>query len=161
MINKQNLWFITLFSLIIILGIYYISMDDDDLKVLSTPIANKEVVEVQNSNILVALRVEENEKALKEIETCQNTLLDATTTIEEKNDAYVALQTLSNKKSEKEKIEKLIIDKFKYDNFVKINADNINIIIANKEHSNKIANNIIREVQNLYKERKYITIKFE
>ena len=29
MINKQNLWFVTLFSLIIILGIYYVSIDDE------------------------------------------------------------------------------------------------------------------------------------
>ena len=35
MINKQNLWFITLFSLILILGIYYVSMPKDALTVFS------------------------------------------------------------------------------------------------------------------------------
>lgn len=161
MINKQNLWFVTLFSLIIILGIYYITMDDDALKVLASKPDNKEAIEIQNSDILVALRVEDDEESLKQMEVWQNTLLDATSTIEEKNDAYISLQALSSKKSEKEKIEKLINTKFKYDNFVKINGDTISIVIASKEHSNKIANNIIREVQNLYKTRKYITVKFE
>jgi len=29
MLNKQNLWFLTLFSLILILGIYYVTMPND------------------------------------------------------------------------------------------------------------------------------------
>ena len=33
MINKQNLWFITLFALILILGIYYISLPESTLPV--------------------------------------------------------------------------------------------------------------------------------
>ena len=36
MINKQNLWFVTLFSLILILGIYYVSIDDEVETVLKT-----------------------------------------------------------------------------------------------------------------------------
>ena len=35
MINKQNLWFVTLFSLILVLGIYYVTMKDESLTVLS------------------------------------------------------------------------------------------------------------------------------
>ena len=78
-----------------------------------------------------------------------------------KNDAYNALQALSNTKSECEKIKKLITEKFKYDNFVKIDNDTISITIAASEHDKKIANNIIREVQSLYDKQKYITVKFE
>ena len=29
MINKQNLWFLTLFSLILVLSVYYITMPND------------------------------------------------------------------------------------------------------------------------------------
>ena len=29
MINKQNLWFLTLFSLILVLGVYYVTMPND------------------------------------------------------------------------------------------------------------------------------------
>ena len=32
MLNKQNLWFITLFSLILILGIYYVTIPNDVLE---------------------------------------------------------------------------------------------------------------------------------
>ena len=40
MINKQNLWFITLFSLILILGIYYVSIDDEVQNVLKSETKN-------------------------------------------------------------------------------------------------------------------------
>ena len=32
MINKQNIWFMTLFSLILILGVYYITLPNDLLQ---------------------------------------------------------------------------------------------------------------------------------
>ena len=161
MINKQNLWFVTLFSLIIILGIYYFSMDDDALKVLSNNVEDKEVVEVKDSDVIVALKVKEDEDVLKKTEEYQNTLLNVTTSMEEKNDAYVSLQALNNKKSSALKIEKLIKEKFNYEAFVKIDGDIISVVVDSKEHSAKIANNIISEIQALYKTRKYITIKFE
>ena len=46
MINKQNLWFVTLFSLILILGIYYVSMGDETISVLSSDNDVSETVEV-------------------------------------------------------------------------------------------------------------------
>lgn len=161
MINKQNLWFITLFSLILVLGVYYVTMDDDTLSVLAANNDVSEAIEVKESDVIVALRVEENEDILKQMENYQNILLDDVATLEEKNDAYNSLQTLSNLKGETEKIEKLITEKFKYDNFVKISGDTISIVIANSDHSTQIANNIIRTVQGLYKTPKYITVKFE
>ena len=91
----------------------------------------------------------------------QNVLLDSKSTMEQKNDAYNALQSLNNSKSECEKIEKMIYEKYKFDNFVKIDKDTISIVIASKNHSTETANNIIRSVQELYDNPKYITVKFE
>ena len=161
MINKQNLWFITLFSLILVLGIYYVSMKDETLAVLAGSNDVSEVIEVQESDIIVALQVDQDEQVLKEMTEYQNILLDDKATLEEKNDAYNALQAISNTKSECEKIQNLIKEKFQYDNFVKIEKDIISITIASKNHSKEIANNIIKEVQTLYNNQKYITVKFE
>ena len=161
MINKQNLWFITLFSLILVLGIYYVSMKDETLTVLSGNNDISEALEVKESNLIVALQVEEDEKVLKEMTEYQNVLLDAKSTMEQKNDAYNALQSLNNSKSECEKIEKMIYEKYKYDNFVKIDKDTISVVIASKNHNTETANNIIRSVQELYDNPKYITVKFE
>ncbi len=161
MINKQNLWFITLFSLILVLGIYYVSMGDETISVLAGDNDVSEVVEVSESDVIVALQVEDDESVLKQMTEYQNILLDAEATIEEKNDAYNALQALSNSQSECEKIEKLITDEYKYDNFVKIEGDTISIVIASNKHDKELANKIIRSVQSLYDTQKYITVKFE
>lgn len=161
MINKQNLWFVTLFSLILVLGIYYVTMGDETLSVLAGENNVSSPVEVKESDVIVALQVASDESVLKEMNEYQSILLDDAATIEEKNDAYNALQALSNSKSECEKIKKVITEKFKYDNFVKINGDTISITIAAKEHNKEIANKIIREVQNMYDKQKYITVKFE
>ena len=161
MINKQNLWFVTLFSLILVLGIYYVTMGDETLSVLAGENNVSSPVEVKASDVIVALQVASDESVLKEMNEYQSILLDDTATIEEKNDAYNALQALSNSKSECEKIKKMITEKFKYDSFIKIDGDAISITIASKEHSKEIANKIIREVQNMYDKQKYITFKFE
>ena len=161
MINKQNLWFVTLFSLILVLGIYYVTMGDETLSVLAGENNVSSPVEVKASDVIVALQVASDESVLKEMNEYQSILLDDTATIEEKNDAYNALQALSNSKSECEKIKKMITEKFKYDSFIKIDGNAISITIASKEHSKEIANKIIREVQNMYDKQKYITIKFE
>ena len=161
MINKQNLWFVTLFSLILVLGIYYISMDDEALQTLASDNTSKETVEIAESDVLVALRVAEDEEIMQSMQTYQDILLDDAATIEEKNDAYEALQALNTAKGEVEKIEKLISNTYNYDSFVKINGDSISVVISAKEHSSESANKIIRTVQSLYDKQKYITVKFE
>lgn len=160
MINKQNLWFITLFSLILILGLYYLSIGDENMSVLKSE-EQYENVSVTEVDSLSALRVAQDENTLAQIENYQNTLLDSTTTMEEKNDAYDSLQVINKQKSKAEQIENLIQEKFNLNSFVKFDKDQINITIASKEHSLNSANNIIRAVQQLYQEQMYITVKFE
>jgi stage III sporulation protein AH len=147
--------------LILVLGIYYVTMGDESLSVLAGENNISKEVSVKESDVIVALQVDRDEAVLKEMNEYQSILLDDTATIEEKNDAYNALQALSNSKTECEKIKKLITEKFKFDNFVKIDGDAISITIAAKDHNKEIANNIIREVQSLYDKQKYITVKFE
>ena len=164
MINKQNLWFITLFSLILVLSIYYVTMSDDALATLANDSANNnnaEVIEVSSSNVLVALRVEDEESVLAEMEKLQTILLDEAATLEEKNDAYDSLQALNSNKGKESEIESKIKEVHKLDSFVKINGDQISVVIASNDHSTEIANNIIRTVQQLFDTRMYITVKFQ
>ena len=162
MINKQNLWFVTLFSLILILGIYYVSIDDEVASVLKMEEGNinKEVIEITESDILVALEVENEEEKQALMEEYQNILLDTNTTIKEKNEAYENIQKLNEDSSDEGKIKDKINKQFNLKAFVKINGNNISIVIASNKHDNTLANSIIRSVQELYNEEKYITIKF-
>lgn len=163
MINKQNMWFITLFSLILVLSIYYITISDDKLAKIANQNSKNVAQEVKSteSDILVALRVNSDEAVLAEMEKLQTILLDETATVEEKNDAYNSLQIINSNKGKESQIEKLIKTEFNLKSFVKIKNDQINITIDSREHNSKIANNIMQKIQNLYQNKMYITIKFQ
>ncbi|MDD5865512.1 MAG: SpoIIIAH-like family protein [bacterium] len=162
MINKQNLWFITLFALILILGIYYITLPDSAIPTFSADETNlQSTIEVKDSDIIIALKVEEEEKILKEMEDAQKILLDNAATTEEKNAAYETLQQLNYKKGKIDEIEKLIKEKFNINSCVKIEGNKINITLSCEDKGAEFANNIIKEVQSLYNNQMYITIKFQ
>ena len=163
MINKQNMWFVTLFSLILVLSIYYITMPDNALADLNVNGENfsKEIAEIQESTALVALRVQADEEILAEMETLQTILLSESATINEKNDAYETLRQLNSNKGKEEEIQNKIKEAHKLDSFVKIKNDQISVVIANKDHNDELANNIIRTVQGMYETKMYITVKFQ
>lgn len=164
MINKKSLWFLTLFSLILVLSIYYITMPSELL--LTTDIntfddINEPTVSVEESNMLVSLRVEADEEYNKEIESLQTVLTNSETSVEEKNKAYESIKNLNNNRSEEEKLEKQIKENYSLDSFVKVKGNQINVTINSKEHSTNLANNIMRTIQANYKESKYISVKFQ
>ena len=164
MINKQSLWFVTLFSLILVLSIYYVTMSDNSLKkILGNVEDNTTLVsnEVTENNELVALRVKEDEEVLKEMENYQQILLDSTKTSEEKSDAYNSLMTLNTKKGQEEEMEEKIKTEYKLESFVKIKDDNINITVSSKNHSANLANNIIKTIREMCDKKMYITVKFQ
>lgn len=165
--NKQNLWFITLFSIILVLSIYYISMPSNILEEYNNSNTNetnnsKETVSTVNEETsLVALRVAADEELLTKLTNLQNTITDKEKTVMEKNNAYEELMTLNENKGLEENIESKLKEKFSYDSFVKINKDQINIVISSTKHDKMIANSIIKEVQSMFDTKKYITVKFQ
>lgn len=164
MINKQGLWFVTLFSLILVLGIYYVTVKDDDLLAMTANApseSNAEVVETNESSVLVSLRVKEEEELLAEMESLQTILLDNTASLQEKNDAYNSLQTLNANKGKEESLEKKIKEKYNLESFIKIKNEQISVTIASKEHNSSLANNIIRTIQEDYEKQMYIVVKFQ
>ena len=162
MITRQNIWFLSLFSLILILGVYYITLPSEifsDNKVLEV---SKEIeVEVSESDKLVSLRVERNEALETEMNELQKVITSDTTTTEDKNKAFNNLQELNLTKGKETYLEDKILEKFKIKSFVEINNDNIKITIASSEHNTSLANNIMRSIQEEFTEKKNITIKFE
>ncbi len=161
MINKKSIWFLTLFSLILVLSVYYITMPSELL--ISTngnyTENNNEEVEITESTVLVALRLEAEEKLLKEMEKLQ-LILNGDGSIEEKNEAFDKMKQLNMNKGEQEKLEKKIKEVYNLESFVKIKNNNIEVTIKKEENDSTLANNIMRTIQELYEEEKYITIKF-
>lgn len=169
MINKQNLWFLTLFSLILVLSVYYITMPNDlliasnqvdksDTKNKVKAKNKKTVSEVDN---LTALRVSLDEERDKEKMELKKTMTKEDATVEEKNNAYEQLKNLSVVEGEEEKLEKLIKKTYKLNSFVKIEGNKISVVAASKKHDVSLANNIMRTIQENYDTKKVITVKFE
>lgn len=167
MINKQNLWFLTLFSLILVLSVYYITMPNDLLKSTATineteeitNVKTKETIEEESS--LVAMRVSLQEERQTEMETLQKQLTSEETSSEEKNSAYEKLKYINSLEVKEEELEKKIKTNYKINCFVKIDNSNIDAVCVSTEHNNQLANNIMRTIQENYKDKMYITIKFQ
>lgn len=162
--NKQNLWFLTLLSLILVLGIYYVTMPNELLlgkeknKVVKE---TKTTVEVKESSTLEAMRVNKQEEREEKISSLQKELTKEGTSTEEKNSYYEQLKYLNELQGKEEKLEKKIKEKYELDCFIKIDKENISTICISEKHDNKLANNIMRLIQEEYKEKMFITVKFE
>lgn len=164
MINKQNLWFVTLFSLILILGIYYVSIDDEVIKSMQTTgieSNTSEVVNIEKSEELVSLEVENDEEKEALMEEYKKVLLDVNKSSEEINKAYENIKELNNIISMEDKLKKKIKDNFKLNSFVKIKDQFVSVTVSSKEHTKKSANDIIRSIQEEFESDMYITIKYE
>ena len=165
--NKKNLWFLTLFSLVIVLSIYYVTMPEDLLAagtstITQTKDKNKEVnMEVEESNTIAALKIEETSKTKDTLDELQEKLTDTKTTAEEKNSVYEQIKTINTNSGIEETIEKKIKEKYKCDTFAKIEETSVKDVVDKCENSKKIANNIMRLVQEQFNNKMYISVQFE
>lgn len=165
MINKQNLWFLTLFSLILVLSVYYITMPNDLLTKAqeeNVEEKDKKVKEtVEEVSSLTAMRVSLEEERQDKMDDLQEQLTNDTIGSEEKNNLYEQLKYLNTLQSREEELEKAIKKEFKLDSFVKIDNNTVSVVCVSKEHNNSLANNIMRLIQSSYEDKMYITVKFQ
>ena len=174
MINKKSLWFLTLFSLILILSIYYITMPSELLLNNNQEIKNgkndnnskkndkdKLTVNVEESDLLVALRVESDSEMQSQIDNLKTVLTNDKSSTDEKNKAYEQIKNLNDTRSEEEKLENMIKNEFNLNSFIKIDNDQIKVTIESEKHDNDLANKIMRCIQKNYDVSKYISVKFE
>lgn len=160
MIRKQNLWFLTLFSLVLVLGVYYVTMPGDI-------VVNKEeenitpTIEIIENEYLTALKQEKEEERKNLKKEYENKLNSSTSTSDEKNNAYLGIKTLTELKEEEESLEEKIKKEFELDSYIKITEDNIEVVIISDKHDTTLANNIMRFIQELYDTRKIISVNFK
>lgn len=200
MINKQNLWFLTLFSLILVLSVYYVTMPNDLLLTNNGAVDSKKneqtsvskdtnkdptknedtkkddtktttskdnktdnntTVTIKEGETLEALRVSLNQEREAEKTKLQSLLTNSSATSEEKNNAYEKLQEINTVTSEEATLEKKLKEKYKMSVFVKIENKEITVVVDNDKHDTTLANNIMRSVQENFKEKRYITVQFK
>lgn len=166
MINKQKLWFLTLFSLILVLSVYYITMPSE---LLTAPTSKnnpaktttKTKIKVNSADSLTALQVEKDEERSALAAEYNEILTNKDTSTEEKNNAYDGLKQIDELKAKEEDLEKKLKKQLKLDSFIKIDGNNVSVIVKKKDHDYSLANNIMRLINEEYKTKMYISVKFQ
>ncbi len=163
MVTKKNLWYLTFFSIILILAVYYISTPESDANFVNAEVSQNEdlSVTVTESEAITALRINRDEELEKEVSLIKEILTSDTKTSEEKSDAYEALKSLNNNKGKEETLEKLIKKNYNFENFVKIDGNNVKVVLDTSNHSYELANKIIRSIQDEFEKKMYITVNFQ
>ena len=163
MINKQSILLLTLFSLILVLSVYYITMPNEFSTTASKTIdkKEKEVVKIKESDVISTLKIEKDEKREEQIKELQTILTNEKSTSEEKNNAYEKLKNINLLKGKEEEISTKIKNEYKLDNFVQIKDDQIRVVLIKDKHDAKLATEIMNLVQESFDEKMYISIKFQ
>lgn len=161
MINKKNLWFLTLFSLVLVLSIYYVTMPSEIFdKELENKAKDNTVVNTDESTLVAALKVEDDTEVMNQINKLKEKLTDSSITTEEKNTVFEELKILNKKASKEETLEVKIKEVCNCENFVKIDGDNVRVILDSSDNSVSTANKIMRLVQNEFDDKMYISVKY-
>ena len=126
MINKQSMWFLTLFSLVLVLGVYYVTMPNDLLKgkITSDEVEKEVNVSVSEGDTLIAMRANRDEKVQLETEKLETILTNGSATPEEKNAAFEELKMLNLNVTKESELESKLESEFGIKSYIEINNDN-------------------------------------
>jgi len=171
--NKQSMWFLTLFSLILVLSVYYVTMPNELLLQNNSSYVNSDsevedviyekedvLITISESEEIVALKVEHDEAVMKEMNELQQQMLSEDITIDEKNSVFEQIQLLTSLQGKEEKIEEKLKSTYKIDNFVEIDNSIVRVVVAKRDHDVNLANDMMKSVQEEFDSKMYITIKF-
>ena len=166
MINKKNLWFLTLFSLVLVLSIYYVTMPNDLLEATTgniNSITNDEdiSVSINESDTIAALKVEDDSKTTDTLSELQEQLSSKETSTEQKNSLYEQIKTINTNNGLEESLEKKINSTYNCETFTKIENTSVKVVVDKCENSKSLANNIMRSVQEECDNKMYISVQFE
>lgn len=161
MINKKNLWFLTLFSLVLVLSIYYVTMPSE---IFDSKLENKEIdkstLSIEESSVISALKVEDETTVKEKMNNLKEKLTNKEVSTKEKNEAFEELKLINKNSSKEETLESKIKESCSCENFVKIDGDNIRVVLDSSDSSATTANKIMRLVQKEFDEKMYISVKF-
>lgn len=163
MINKKNLWFLTLFSLVLVLSIYYVTMPNEIFSnntLSEYDNISEETVNIEETSVVSALKVEDDATVMEEINTLKEKITNSEVSIDEKNAAFEELKLINKNSSIEETIESDIKGVCNCENFVKIDGDNVRVVLDSDDNSASTANKIMRLVQEEFDEKMYISVKF-
>ena len=162
MINKKNLWFLTLFSLVLVLSVYYITMPKELLLTNNDSVSSEtEDMNIQELSLIETLKQEDNNTTLTEINKLKATISATETSTEDRNKAFDALKLLNQISSKEELLEEKVKNAMGLDTFIKIDGDQVRVVVSSKEPTKSLANDIMRTIQSNFDTKQYISVQFK
>ena len=168
MINKKGLWFLTLFSLILVLSIYYITMPDEmfvgNNNTTTNTEAKKDIAtnsEIEDLNEIDVLKQEHDTTMMEQISELEKKLSDSSLTAQEKIDAYESIKKINNNKAIEQQLENTLKNNLELDSFVKKENNQILVVVNKKEHNVELANQIMVLVQKEFDNKVDVSVKFK
>ena len=161
MINKQKLWFLTLFSLILVLSVYYVAMPTKIDNVNTKDENSKVVVNIKEESDLSVRKRLYKEIENKEIEKLRKQISNIESSTLDKNEAYDKIKNIKYIISKENKLEQIIKKNYKVDSLVKIENNYIEIIVKCEKHDYTFANNIMRDIEKEFKNNVHVSVKFQ
>lgn len=161
MINKKNLWFLTLFSLVLVLSIYYVTMPNEIFdNELTSDNLDEVNTEINETTIIASLKVEDDTEVQEKINSLKEKLTDTSVSTEDKNTYFEELKLINKNSSKEETIETKIKELCSCDNFVKIDGDNVRVVLDSDDSNTSKANEVMRLVQSEFDNKMYISVKY-
>ena len=160
MINRKNLWFLTLFSLVLVLSVYYVTMPNELLLKDNLKEDNPNI-EIEETSLIETLKAEDTTNTLEEINKLKDKISNNETTTEDKNKAFDTLKLLNQISSKEELLEEKVKNIHNIDSFIKIDGDQIRVVVDSEEHTTKLANEIMRTIQDSFDTKQYIVVQFK
>jgi hypothetical protein len=137
-------------------------MPNDLLKEVKSSDTSSEVVDnITEVSSLVAMRVSLEEERQSEMDVLQEAMTSEDISSTEKNNIYEKLKYLNEIQGQEELLEKKIKSSLKLDCFIKIDNTNVSSVCIASKHDNVLANKIMRLIQEEFKVKKFITVKFQ
>ena len=163
MIQKKNLWFLTLFSLILVLGIYYVTMPTSLMTTNNGNVIeeNPKKISVEETSLIETLKQDDNATTMDEINKHKAIISNDDSSIDDKNKAFDAIKLLNQISSKEELLEEKIKNLHDLNSFIKIEGDQIRVVVDSKKHDKKLANDIMRTIQNNFETKQYISVQFK
>jgi stage III sporulation protein AH len=164
MINKQGLWFLTLFSLVLVLSVYYITMPNEVFTSSGTVSNTKKTTEVnkevKESNYIATLKIELDDKRNEALKEYESVLSDSSSSTDDKNKAYEGIKDINSTKALEESIVSLIKSELGLNSFVEVKSTSVSVVVDEKNHDVKLANKIMNLVQGEFNDYVSVSVKF-
>jgi stage III sporulation protein AH len=187
MLKKQTVWLLTMLSLVVVLSVYYVTApkdmndnvaftshedatkqkesDKDQADVAVEEMETKDgkvTSSVSSDDVFTALRMQIEDERSRLRDQLNAIVASANATAQEKSEAMDKIEKLQALAEKEATLETLIKSKGGYEDvLVRAEDDQVRVTIKAKEHSKKLANEVIHMVKNEIPEANDVTVEFQ